>query len=71
MATKKKVVSPEKVETVEQLEIRLEELRAAQKEFATFTQEQVDKIFMQQQLQQIRIVFHLLRWQLKKPVWVL
>ncbi|MFR5266273.1 bifunctional acetaldehyde-CoA/alcohol dehydrogenase [Clostridium sp.] len=34
-----------KVTNVEELNAKLEEVRAAQKEFATFTQEQVDKIF--------------------------
>lgn len=40
-----KVTSPATVETLEDLQIRMAEVRAAQKEFATFTQEQVDKIF--------------------------
>ncbi|MCC0647949.1 bifunctional acetaldehyde-CoA/alcohol dehydrogenase [Clostridioides sp. ZZV15-6598] len=40
------VCSPEIVNSVETLKIRLEEIRLAQKEFATFTQEQVDKIFL-------------------------
>lgn len=35
-----------KVTNAEELLIRLEELREAQREFATFTQEQVDKIFL-------------------------
>ncbi len=35
-----------KVETIEELEAKLEEVRAAQKLFATYTQEQVDKIFL-------------------------
>lgn len=34
------------VDTVEALEKRMEQVRAAQKEFATFSQEQVDKIFL-------------------------
>ncbi len=34
------------VESVETLEIALEELKEAQKKFATYTQEQVDKIFL-------------------------
>ncbi|MFI3166079.1 MAG: bifunctional acetaldehyde-CoA/alcohol dehydrogenase [Bacillota bacterium] len=33
------------VDTVESLHARLDEIRSAQREFATFTQEQVDKIF--------------------------
>ena len=40
------VCSPEIVNSVETLRMRLEEIRLAQKEFATFTQEQVDKIFL-------------------------
>ncbi|MFI3173696.1 MAG: bifunctional acetaldehyde-CoA/alcohol dehydrogenase [Bacillota bacterium] len=40
-----KVTSPKVVDSVESLKIRIAEIRAAQKEFATFTQEQVDKIF--------------------------
>ncbi len=43
---KKEVVSPTIVDNLEALTIRMQELRAAQKEFATFTQEQVDKIFL-------------------------
>ncbi|MGN0611874.1 MAG: bifunctional acetaldehyde-CoA/alcohol dehydrogenase [Ruminiclostridium sp.] len=39
------VVSPLLVDSVDALKIRMAEVRAAQKEFATYTQEQVDKIF--------------------------
>ena len=39
------VVSPLLVDSVDALKIRMAEVRAAQQEFATFTQEQVDKIF--------------------------
>ena len=42
---KQGMVSPEIVDSVEALKTRMEELRQAQREFATFTQEQVDKIF--------------------------
>ena len=35
-----------KVETIEELEAKLKEVKAAQKAFSTFTQEQVDKIFL-------------------------
>ena len=42
---KKEMVSPQIVDSVESLKARMEELRQAQREFATFTQEQVDKIF--------------------------
>ena len=33
------------VDSVEKLEVRLKEVKAAQEEFSHFTQEQVDKIF--------------------------
>ena len=36
---------PEIIETVEDLQIKLRVMREAQKEFATYSQEQVDKIF--------------------------
>ena len=39
------VVSPLLVDSVDALKIRMAEVRAAQQEFATYTQEQVDKIF--------------------------
>lgn len=39
------LVSPEIVDSIEALNIRLDEIRAAQREFAAFSQEQVDKIF--------------------------
>ena len=35
------------VDSVEKLEAKLAEVREAQKKFATFTQEQVDKIFFE------------------------
>ena len=38
-------VSPLIVDNVDALKARMAEVRAAQQEFATFTQEQVDKIF--------------------------
>ena len=41
----KKVESPKAVDSLESLQIRMDEIRAAQKEYASFTQEQVDKIF--------------------------
>ena len=45
MAKKEKVVVPEIVDSVETLEAKMKAMREAQKVFATFTQEQVDKIF--------------------------
>ena len=46
MATKKKEnVVPEIIDNVEALEAKMKAMREAQKKFATYTQEQVDKIF--------------------------
>ena len=46
MATKKeKAVVPEIIDNVEALEAKMKAMREAQKIFATYTQEQVDKIF--------------------------
>lgn len=48
MATKKKEnVVPEIIDNVEALEAKMKAMREAQKVFATFTQEQVDKIFFE------------------------
>ena len=44
MAKKKEVV-PAIIDSVEALTAKMEAMREAQREFATFTQEQVDKIF--------------------------
>ena len=46
MAKKDEIKSPEIVDSIESLTIRLNELREAQRIFATYTQEQVDKIFL-------------------------
>ena len=45
MAEKAKAVVPEIIDNVEALEAKMKAMREAQKIFATFTQEQVDKIF--------------------------
>ena len=45
MAEKEKAVVPEFIDSVEALEAKMKAMREAQKIFATFTQEQVDKIF--------------------------
>ena len=45
MAKKEKAVVPEIIDNVEALEAKMKAMREAQKIFATFTQEQVDKIF--------------------------
>jgi acetaldehyde dehydrogenase/alcohol dehydrogenase len=47
MAKKDKVVVPEIVDSAETLEAKMKAMREAQKVFATYTQEQVDKIFFE------------------------
>ncbi len=47
MAKKEKTVVPEIVDGVESLQAKMNAMREAQKVFATFTQEQVDKIFFE------------------------
>ena len=46
MATKKKEAVPQIVDNVEALEAKMKAMREAQKIFATYTQEQVDAIFL-------------------------
>ena len=46
MSKKQAIVSPAVVDSVESLTIRMNEIREAQKQFATYTQEQVDAIFL-------------------------
>ena len=45
MAEKEKAVVPEIIDNVEALEAKMKAMREAQKVFATYTQEQVDRIF--------------------------
>lgn len=45
MAGKEKTEVPEIIDNVEALEAKMKAMREAQKIFATYTQEQVDKIF--------------------------
>ena len=47
MAEKEKAVVPEIIDSVEALEAKMKAMREAQKIFAAFTQEQVDKIFFE------------------------
>ena len=47
MAMKKKEVVPEIIDNVDALEAKMKKMREAQKIFATYTQEQVDKIFFE------------------------
>ena len=64
MAKKKEEMGvPAIVDSVETLEAKMKAMREAQKEFAKFSQEQVDKISMKQQWQLTRCVSRLLKWQ--------
>ena len=47
MAKKEQAVSPAVVDNVDALIVRMQEVREAQQIFATYTQEQVDKIFFE------------------------
>lgn len=47
--SKKETNVPGIIDNVEALVAKMEAMREAQKVFATFTQEQVDKIFLKQQ----------------------
>ncbi len=47
------------IDNVEALEAKMKAMREAQKNFATYTQEQVDKIFLKQLWQQTSSVFRL------------
>ena len=62
MAKKTEQVVPEIIDSVEGLNAKMAAMREAQKVFATYTQEQVDKIFSRQQAQRIRCVFRWQRW---------
>ena len=46
MAEKQTIAVPEIIDNVEALEVKMQAMREAQKIFATFTQEQVDKNFL-------------------------
>ena len=47
MAKKAETKVPETINSVEALQAKISSMREAQKKFATFTQEQVDKIFFE------------------------
>ena len=55
------------VDSVETLEAAIGRVRAAQRIFAGYTQDQVDKIFLARQ--RIRRAFPWLNWLQRKPVW--
>ena len=59
------------VDSVEMLQKAIERTREAQRIFATFTQEQVDKIFLAAASAANKQEFLLQKWLLKKQVWVL
>lgn len=58
------------VDGVPALERKLKEVREAQAQFATFSQEQVDQIFRQLRWLQTTHVCRWQKWQWKKPEWV-
>lgn len=58
------------VDGVPALERKLEEVRRAQEQFATFSQEQVDGFSRQRLWQPITPDCRWQKWLWKKPVWV-
>ena len=62
MATKKKE-APAIIDSVDALVAKIKAMKEAQKVFAAFTQDQVDKIFLRQLWLQTNSVFRLRRWQ--------
>lgn len=62
---------PTIIDTPEALTAKIAAIKEAQKIFATFTQDQVDKILKQLLLLQTKPVSRLLKMQLKKQVWAL
>ena len=57
------------VDSVDSLKAKLAVMREAQKKFATYTQEQVDKISLKLLWLQIWLVFHLQNRQLLRLEW--
>ena len=58
MAKKEMTAVPEIIDSVEALEAKMAAMRDAQKVFATYTQEQVDKIFHAAAIAANQISFH-------------
>ena len=57
------------IDSVEKLEAELDRVRAAQREFATYTQEQVDKIFFAAAMAANKARIPWPRWRWKRPAW--
>ena len=57
------------IDTVEALQQRMKEMRKAQQEFATYTQEQVDKIFFAAAMAANKARIPLQRWRSRRPAW--
>lgn len=57
------------VENAETFEAALAKVKEAQKIFATYTQEQVDKIFLAAASAANKMRIHSLKWPLKKQAW--
>ena len=57
------------VDSVETLKAAIERVRAAQRIYAGFTQEQVDKIFLSAAMAAIRPGFRWPKWPWRKPAW--
>ena len=59
------------VDNAESFNAALGAVREAQKTFSTFTQEQVDKIFLPPRQPRAAQGYRLLKWRSRKPAWAL
>ena len=66
----KKETIPTIIDTPEALTAKMAAMKEAQKIFATYTQEQVDKIFKAAATAADKSVSHLPKWLLRKQAWV-
>ena len=61
---------PTIIDNPEALEAKMKAMKEAQKVFATYTQEQVDKIFKAAATAADKARIPLAKWQLQRPEWV-
>ena len=57
------------VDSIESLRTRMDQLKKAQESFSSYSQEQVDKIFLKRRWLQTKLVFLWQKLQLRKRVW--
>ena len=69
MAKQETNTVPEIIDSVEALTAKMKAMRKAQREFASFTQEQVDKIFYERQRLLTSRGFLWPKWLLQRQAW--